>query len=114
MFGIGAKLSLHRVQNWRQFDDQSNDFVGSLRKKTTDIDNPRTHYLNPVSHLHGQIISHTLGLAFSRPRVPSVKNPPDCDSNGGGKERNRQTKGWGSENTFIGFTLSEEGNTSFF
>ena len=72
MFGIGAKLSLHRVQNWRQFDDQSNDFVGSLRKKTTDIDNPRTHYLNPVSHLHGQIISHTLGLAFSRPRVPSV------------------------------------------
>ena len=33
MFGIGAKLSLRRVQNWRQFDDQSNDFVGSLRKK---------------------------------------------------------------------------------
>ena len=50
----------------------------------------------------------------TRKRIIIKKNPPDCDSNVGGKERNGQTKGWGSENTFIGFTLSEEGNTSFF
>ena len=48
----------------------------------------------------------------TRKRIIIKKNPPDCDSNVGGKERNGQTKGWGSENTFIGFTLSEEGNTS--
>ena len=45
----------------------------------------------------------------TRKRIIIKKNPPDCDSNVGG-----QTKGWGSENTFIGFTLSEEGNRSFF
>ena len=50
----------------------------------------------------------------NRKRIIIKKNPPDCDSNVGEKERNRQTKGWGSENTFIVFTLSEEGNTSFF
>ena len=38
----------------------------------------------------------------TRKRIIIKKNPPDCDSNVGGKERNGQTKGWGSENTFIG------------
>ena len=55
----------------------------------------------------------------TRKRIIIKKNPPDCDSNvgglgGGGKSETDKQKGWGSENTFIGFTLSEEGNTSFF
>ena len=49
----------------------------------------------------------------TRKRIIIKKNPHGCDSNVGGIEGNKQTQGWVSEDTFIGFTLSEEGNTSF-
>ena len=50
----------------------------------------------------------------TRKRIIIKKNPPDCDSDvGRGKSEMDKQKGWGSENTFIGFILSKEGNTSF-
>ena len=37
----------------------------------------------------------------TRKRIIIKKNPPDCDSNVGGKERHGQTKGWGRKNTYM-------------
>ena len=85
---------------------KKNDNTGNLKRATKgkeEIRGEKTH-----SQAEPGIRSGDQEMDYNK------KNPPDCDSNVGGKERNGQTKGWGSENTFIGLTLSEEGNTSFF